>query len=109
MRWLRGGLEASSQGSSDELPGTGKGLMASYRQAADQIKELLEIQLPVRVDVQSLHHAVKDTGVLLVLQKHNDSNNDNLKSTSRLYLLRCFQICCHILFSQECEVQGRAY
>lgn len=40
----KGGLEASSRGSSVTLLGTGKGVMASYyRHAANKIKKFLEI------------------------------------------------------------------
>lgn len=66
------GLRARATAASETLLGRGgldKGLMASHGQATNEIEKFLEIQLPVTVEVQFLHHAVEDAGVLLVLQR----------------------------------------
>lgn len=62
------GLEVRLQVSSVLLPGSlKKGIMAGDSQATDQIKKFLKIKLSIRVEVQFLHHAVKDTRILLIL------------------------------------------
>lgn len=66
----RVGLEVRLQVSSVLLPGSlKKGIMAGDSQATDQIKKFLKIKLSIRVEVQFLHHAVKDTRILLILQR----------------------------------------
>lgn len=63
------GGSASATGASETLLGLDKGLMAGDGQATNKVEEFLEIKLPVAVEVQLLHHAVKDAGILLVLQR----------------------------------------
>lgn len=60
-------------------PGSGGGgpddqaLLTGHRDAPDEVQELLEVQLPIAVQIEFLHHPVQDPGVLLVLQKTRET------------------------------------
>lgn len=43
--------------------------MAGHCNASYEIQELLEVQLPIAVDIKPLHHPVHNSGVLLILQE----------------------------------------
>lgn len=65
------GLEARPKGSSDLLVGMAsheEGVMASHSYAANEIKKFSEIWLPITVEVQFLHHVVKDIRVPFLVE-----------------------------------------
>lgn len=53
-----------------------QGIVAGHRNAPDEVQELLEIQLPVTIQIEFLHHPVHDTWVLLILQKTKEMGID---------------------------------
>lgn len=44
-----------------------QGIVTGHRNAPDEVQELLEIQLPITIQIEFLHHPVHDTWVLLIL------------------------------------------
>lgn len=60
-------------GGRHQLAGLGRrglnqqGIVAGHRNAPDEVQELLEVELPITVQIQFLHHPVHNTWVLLVL------------------------------------------
>lgn len=46
-----------------------QGIVAGHCDASNEVQELLEVQLPITVQIEFLHHPVQDSWVPLILQK----------------------------------------
>lgn len=53
-----------------------QGVVAGHRDAPDEVQELLEVELPVAIQIEFLHHPVHHAWVLLVLQKMEEVGID---------------------------------
>lgn len=49
-------------------------IVAGHCNASYEIQELLEVQLPITVDIKPLHHSVHNSRVLLILQETKGGN-----------------------------------
>lgn len=65
-----------------------QGIVAGHRNAPDEVQELGEVELPITVQIQFLHHPVHNTRVLLILQKTKESLNLCLPLTKPLQCQR---------------------